>query len=416
MHTSRTEPDAIVFIPGIFRSWEGSVVEGLGDRLKVALERNAPSPLHFDASPTTNTFPGPFGVTEVVKLSVSLAGDNQVKALVDLYSLDAAGRLTESYKVASTVKKALHLGFHILTLVPRIAFYFFGRKQDLRGKIQLVLGSGVIIVMQLSFLILIATLVAGFATLTPASNEWRAAVVNWALPFAAALLGVLALIPQKIRSALDSFTVFILSFIGYVSAGIQRDAAVGNLASFLECLEENCQYRRVHIVSFGMGTVIALDSLYPRGQPILRFKVVDTLVTIACPADIILGYWPQYFTDRRRLEGVPRHWMNVFVPSDLLASNFIDGDSYIEGPEERKQRKRLVRLPTWSGIRVRGQSEVIHPDTNVRHALTSLKGGVSRVFAAVRAHQAYWDRTSITSASVFDTIVQELFPAGDWDS
>ena len=187
-----------------------------------------------------------------------------------------------------------------------------------------------------------------------------------------------------------------------------------------ECLAENCQYRRVHIVSFGMGIITALDSLFPRGQPILRFQGVDTLLTIACPADIILHYYPQYFTDRRRLEGVPRRWMNIFVPSDLMASNFIEGDSYNEVPEEQKKRKLAVILPkagrqSWSGIRIHGKSEVIHPDSNVRHALTSPKGGASRVFAAVRAHQSYWDRTSITSASVFDTIVQELFPAGNWN-
>jgi len=41
------KPDAIFFIPGIFGNWEGSVVEGLGKRLVIALERNSPSRFRF---------------------------------------------------------------------------------------------------------------------------------------------------------------------------------------------------------------------------------------------------------------------------------------------------------------------------------------------------------------------------------
>jgi len=101
------KPDAIVFIPGTFEPWEGSVVEGLGERLVIALERNSPSRLRFRSSSTTNDFLSPFGVTQVVKVFVSPDGDNELKAFVHLYSLDLVGLLTESYKVASTLKKAL---------------------------------------------------------------------------------------------------------------------------------------------------------------------------------------------------------------------------------------------------------------------------------------------------------------------
>lgn len=229
MDTSLTEPDAIVFIPGIFQPWEGSVVEGLGERLSIALERNSPSRLRFGTSTTTNTFPDPFGVTEVVKVSVSPDEENESKSLADLYSLDLVGLLTESYRLAGTLKKAWHLGFHVITLAPRTALSFFRRDMSLRGKAQVMLCGAVTLLMQLSFLILIATLVAGFASLTQASDElgWLHNFVNWALPFAGVILAAVALVPRKIRSALDSFTVFILSFIGYLSASIGRDAAVG---------------------------------------------------------------------------------------------------------------------------------------------------------------------------------------------
>ncbi|MBA7652218.1 hypothetical protein ES703_60048 [subsurface metagenome] len=415
MKKSSVKPDAIVFIPGNFKPWEGSIVGGLGERLAVALERNNPPKLRFHTNKTT-AFPNPAGVTEVVKVSVSPGANRKSKPLIDLYCLDLVDVVTEPYRVASALKKACYLGFHIVTLTPKTVSSFFRRNLSLRGKLQIIFCGAVILLMQLSFFTIIATLIAGFTSLTPATTDTLDKLVNWALPFAGAFLAALAMLPQRIRSALDSFTAFVLSFIGYLSAGSGRDAAIGKLASFLESLAENCDYQRVHIASFGIGTIIALDSLFPREQPILRFKMVDTLITIACPADIILHYYPQYFKDRQRLRGIPKRWVNAFVPSDLLASNFIEGDSYNETPKEQTYKGILGKLgklrnQSWSGISVCGQNKVTHPNFNIRHALTSAKGAVNRVFASVRAHQSYWSRTNVTSASIFDAIVQKLFPA-----
>ena len=47
MEAPYKKPDAIVFIPGTFGNWEGPVVEGLGKRLAIALERNSPSRFRF---------------------------------------------------------------------------------------------------------------------------------------------------------------------------------------------------------------------------------------------------------------------------------------------------------------------------------------------------------------------------------
>ena len=58
MEGPHKKADAIVFIPGIFRSWEGSVVEGLGERLVVALEWNSPSRFRFQMVLPTNACDG----------------------------------------------------------------------------------------------------------------------------------------------------------------------------------------------------------------------------------------------------------------------------------------------------------------------------------------------------------------------
>ena len=106
--------------------------------------------------------------------------------------------------------------------------------------------------------------------------------MKWALPFVAAILGFLAVVPRGFRSVLDSVTVFILAVIGYVSFGNQKDVCVGSLATFLENLVQGGLYGQIHIVSYSVGSMIALDALFPTVHPIRRFAGIDTLVTVGC--------------------------------------------------------------------------------------------------------------------------------------
>ncbi|PKB63988.1 MAG: hypothetical protein BZY80_04520 [SAR202 cluster bacterium Io17-Chloro-G2] len=352
MASEQNKPDAVVFIPGLGKPWDGDDVQGLGDRFVTALERNQPLESSFDQTRGSRILPQPFGDTPYVKVSTN--GHD----LVHLYYLDLPSLLIAPYNNAGNIKKSVLLAYHILLLTPKMVTGFFNRDKELRTQIQLILWVGATMVMVLSLLILLATLATGFVALspvgTPTDDLWA-----WLFPIAAAATALLGLIPGIWRSALDSATNFILAISGYVAAGAQRDVMVGRFASFVKRLAQEEGYHEVHIVSYSMGSIIALDALFPFAPPILGFNKVATLCTIGCPADVIQTYWPGYFEERHSLKGAPQHWVNIFFPSDLFASNFIAGDTRSETPREAWSRGTATRLIVgtlylagfrWSGL------------------------------------------------------------------
>ena len=192
-----------------------------------------------------------------------------------------------------------------------------------------------IILMMFALLFLLATVASTIFTLLP-GNDTLPGVKNWFLPVAAAGVVVLRILPRRWRESLDSMTIFVLALAGYVAGGIQRNAAVARLGEFLMRLTNENRYERIHIVAYSMGSIIVLDALFPRTKPLGAFRTVDGLVTIGCPADIIQMYWPDYFRGRHRPIKKPAPWINIFIPSDLLASNFIARNTNAETPEEAR--------------------------------------------------------------------------------
>lgn len=432
MAAGHTGPDAVVFIPGLMPSWEGpSMVDALGERFVIAMERNTRASLRFSTEASTKNLGEPIGDTRMVRVLVSDQGKSPPKALVDLYTLDLLSSVVQTSRAMGTQRKLLELGLHIVGLsrrVIRVARILSHRDKTFRARAELAAGALTVCLMLVGALVLVATLVSGFVALGPVSGVWDT-VGNWGLPFAGAILGLVNMLPQRVRSFLDMATVLALALLGYVQGERERDVVVGRLASFLGALEQTGKYQRLHVIGYSLGAVIALDAVFPLARPIHQFTRMDTLVTIGCPADLIRTYWPEYFRERKRLPEAPGLWINFFAPSDLLASNFIEGDDDQEAPQGYVRQIGPMKLPrvkmlplatklvtkttAWSGIFIQGQAEPVVPDLNLRYARTATSGAVSLLLAASRFHQSYWHRTSAVAASVFDTLVQELFPPGE---
>lgn len=424
MSSLRRKPDAVIFIPGIGSTWDGPVVDGLGERFAFAIDRNTPPQLLFHAKVDSEELPDPFRSMHIARVSVSDSrkdGGEQDpgKPLVDLYVLDLPALLIEPHRAAGAVKKGLKLVFRILSLSSRMTRALTSKNKGYRMQLQLIGGAIGVLLLVLGLVALLPTLIAGFVALLPLDNPRLDTFKNWALPIGATLGVGLAMLPSTWRSMLDSATTLILSVTSYASIGEERDVVVGRLATFLERLAEGDRYERIHIISYSMGSLIALDALFPPGPPILRFSAVDTLITIGCPADMVKMYWPEYFQERHRIKGTPRSWTNFFVPADLFGSNFVDGDDDCEGEYQYSRHIGFVKIPfilrkaSWSGVKLSDGEEDIHPNRNVRHTLTARLGQPGFTWAALSAHRAYWHPSSTSAASVFDMIAQELFPSSE---
>ena len=325
--------------------------------------------------------------------------------------------------------------FDLGSILLRIARAFAGGGKDLRVQLQLLMGVLAILTILAGLISILGTVIAGLVAIGPVGGELDT-FRNFALPIAAILLGALAFIPRSWRTAIDSFAGFISSLVSYVEAGTQRNVVVGRLATFLENLEEREIYQNIHIISYSMGSIIALDCLFPRTPPIRQFSCVHTLFTVGCPADLIRLYWPRFFQNRYRVPGAPKRWINVFTPSDLISSNFIRGNNYAEQIYSRRTLRVRMGIPVtrqevaWAGIEfsvkepraletetvLKEHSEdssnslMRHPDKNIRYQVAMNPGPLGFVRNTIYAHQSYWDRSTADAESVLDPIVQDLFP------
>ena len=107
---------------------------------------------------------------------------------------------------------------------------------------------------------------------------------------------------------------------------MQRAALAGRLRGLIEYVaEQTPAYRRVDLVGYSFGSLVALDCLFPQqGPPDPRYGLLRGLVTIGCPWDGARLLYPGFTRNRYARAGVPAGWLNVYAPLDVFGSNFRD--------------------------------------------------------------------------------------------
>ncbi|MBM7808086.1 hypothetical protein JOD57_003923 [Geodermatophilus bullaregiensis] len=141
----------------------------------------------------------------------------------------------------------------------------------------------------------------------------------------------------------------------------------------------------IHLVAYSFGSSIALDAmLCYSGDGRLHRRVgeaVTSLVTVGCPYDIERLFFPDRLIGRQATSQQVS-WRNIFIASDLFASNFVDKDDDAAG---------TVQTP-W-GVQV--QSVRYLPDARLTWF------SFFRL-AAYKQHNSYWHEQGGCWASVLD--------------
>ena len=130
--------------------------------------------------------------------------------------------------------------------------------------------------------------------------------------------------------------------------------------------------------------------------------MLNTLVTIGCPFDLIRTYFQSYFTQRTAIAGdstsvVPVRWINIYSPLDVFGSNFRDDDQPDALPEKGvvlSQPSKSIRMPDKS----------ISFNSGIP---AGQKMGVLEFLALLgfKAHGFYWSRNDEPSVDCFRDVV-----------
>ena len=163
--------------------------------------------------------------------------------------------------------------------------------------------------------------------------SWGPSVVT----VGALLWAALARRVRPVEALNDAATDFVTMDM-YFRAGVGQTEVAGPLEDLLDYLRdgEAPRYGRIVVAGNSFGSIVALDTLFPRCSPPPQesaLRAVDALVTIGCPADMVRTIWPEYFNGRPARQpasaavaappnGAGRRlaWLNILSPTDILAS------------------------------------------------------------------------------------------------
>ena len=405
--------DAIIFIPGLSDELTDQSIEGIAQRIGASLqyETSAQTQLHTEALeynpesiPTTSTENPSLSKTRMIRISAK--DQTSVDTTVDVYKLDYNNDFVHNYSESSLFYKTFRLLVLLIYGIP-ILISSFRSKNNAKSsleKCQLLFG---IVLFSVFVAYMVILLIAVFGTLGAFDTTLLAPI------FASSegiivFLALLESLRPNIRQFSEKIIVNYICLLEYLNFGKRRNVISGQLTNLLEYIGNKTAYQHIHIVSYSFGTIIALDNLFPLNElPNKRTPIVNTLITIGCPFDIVRFFWKSYFNRRQVLLKETPKWINLYNPNDILSSNFRDD-------EELKEAQVGIRLVN-SDIIVKPNENIAHIDSvniveelNLHRYLKSLFVLLSFLFR-IRSHFIYWRKKYENEKDCFSILVSFIY-------
>lgn len=312
--------------------------------------------------------------------------------VLDIYTVDYRPLLKLPGVAGTGVGAALQrLAFTLVYFIRSLALVLSARRRAKSpiAKWQLIIGFGAVILLLLS---VVFTALAVLAAL----GLWDEPVVSGNVADAIAL-GATAFTTWvffNVRPAVRRAATLIEQLLDYAEDERHAAGVTGILDSALDELLEVDPDRKVHLLGYSLGALVAMDFLFPRKsllQPLdeRHARAIQTLVTIGCPVDFIRLYMPRY-TQERDARAPDVCWTNVYIPADVFGSNLVDGDDYAEaadaGAGASGQEVKSGRQPLLQEILIAGQRPCSERYTSERLTFRNIWG--RRGFLS---HGGYWD-------------------------
>ena len=251
-----------------------------------------------------------------------------------------------------------------------------GPPKSTRARLQIALAAACVVALYLSFVIaaigvLAAVNVPWFRDL---KGDGPAQDVAWGIGAATIALICLA----RVRPVLVDIGQVLRSVLRYFEYDAVRLRVIAVFDEIYDAVLDEDEDTEVHLFAFSFGSIVALDALFPHDPAVERRTTANirSLVTMGCPADFVRLIYPDHFDPCRARTPIPP-WTNVYIPADVLASNFrpgTDDGSGAPGPDPDA-----------------GVAGVV-PDPNLEVGRPRLKGKQVARMEGFALHGSYWNR------------------------
>ena len=206
----------------------------------------------------------------------------------------------------------------------------------------------------------------------------------------------------------------------------RHGAGVGAIVeTAIDDILEATPKRKVYLFGYSLGALIAMDFLFPRRslqQPLdpRHNEAISGLITVGCPIDFVRLFLPEYHKGRdARVTHLD--WLNIFIPADVLGSNYVDGDdnameasspeddARAGGKDGHKSEKRSTGTDAPASDSTIGITVAGHRPTSLTY--TSAKLNVLNVWSrkGFLSHAGYWDEPE--RENCLHLVLRRILPA-----
>jgi hypothetical protein len=407
--------DAAVFLPALSSEWTDQSLETMARRMTVGLERSAPPVAKFVAKLGSHSATYGDGLKAGVATISEVMDNLEERPLLDVYGFDYHRPLTGPFAKRSLLITAAALGAMMAYSIAKLLAALRRRRAKRKREIlQLWFGVFILLLFCAYAGIIVVALVQTIFGVLGTGQE------TVSIPQTVVLIGAaLGFALPKLRVAISTAAVDYLGATMYLAFGFRKQLLTGQLQALLEHIAEHDRptYRHVHIIGYSFGSVIALDTLFPKGTSApKRASSIQTIITIGCPFDMIRTYLRKYFRGRKA-SSLCQRWWNIHDPVDILSSDFKGDGAAIyatlhddhagsqsdpPGPVDELQSSEI--MPGSNTARVK-PNELIeyNPFGSDKISLLGLF-----VLEGLRAHVKYWDE-SVDAESCFTPIMERLY-------
>jgi hypothetical protein len=235
-----------------------------------------------------------------------------------------------------------------------------GKSKSRMAKAQLLLGVILAFILLLALLFLIVAAAAALLSGTSLGNSLPEWLTDVSKPFAGwgGLVTVAAYV--SFRSNILRSAQRVRQLLRYLDEPHTALEISRLLRAGIDALADEGYQGKIHVLAYSFGSLVVLDDLVPDDGTSLHPRdpatKITSLVTVGCPYDITMVYFPRHYTNRRpRRPELP--WRNIFIASDVLGSNFVEdkddtkeGEAEVLGMKVNSVRYLLSEKLTWFGL------------------------------------------------------------------
>lgn len=257
----------------------------------------------------------------------------------------------------------------------------WGRHQKSpKAKAQLTLAFFAVLLLWVCFAILLLALVAAVASVW--LPDWTLRdTTGGKLALSGGVVGVLVWLYWRTRAGVLANGARLRAIMAYFEHPEERLYLTSVFDEAFDAILEKDPEAEVHVFAFSFGSIVTLDALFPDVSGVER-RVLDrvsSLVTMGCPADLVHLLYPKHFDDTRisRRDDLP--WRNVFMPLDILGSNFVESKS--DGHPGGEAGKDVRELTIGGAA----------PGEHVAVGASTMSPWLVFVFRGFVVHGKYWD-------------------------